>query len=202
MKSTFLLFLLLFNSLSEIRKNPNDFDSDLDTIAHKFIENIMDKEECEKQKRNADDLAEEIEKALKNEDDYNNEEKSQLKKLKKEAEALEDYIGTIGDTGNYFLNMNTFYLANGRIGASYFRIGNYNFCVDVVVVEIKDYKVYLFQNNTENNYFVEYNYKVSNTSKGSGKMGVNNHSMRNFYNNRENPKFKNVTVLGISCKEF
>ena len=101
MKSILLITsIFIFNSFV-LRESPNDFDYRLSDIVRKFKLEIMDKDECEKQKRAADALSDDINDAIKNTDEYNYDEIIELKKLEKEAEALEEFIAAVGNCGNY-----------------------------------------------------------------------------------------------------
>jgi hypothetical protein len=203
MKFTILITSILFFGLYNLNKKPNDFDSELSHIVHKFKEEIMDEDECEKQKQEAGDLVEDIEDALKMEDSYTSKEMSELKDLKKEAKALEGFIAAVGNCGNYIPNLDDFNLANRRVGASVVSVSKNEYCVDVISVTIDDYVAYLGENNSLKNYTVTYKWKALNAiNTGEGTMGLSKKSVRHIYDNREKPSQKKVTVFGITCKEF
>ena len=163
----------------------------------------MDKDECEKQKRAADDLSDDINDAIKNTDEYNYDEIIELKKLEKEAEALEEFIAAVGNCGNYIPSIKIFNLANKRVGASVVSIVKDKYCVDVISVTIGNHVAYLGENNSTNNYTITYKWKTPNAmNSGNGTMGLSALSVRHIYDNREKPIQKNISILGITCKEF
>ena len=90
MKVTLLFFsILLLFGFSSLKESPNDFDYKLSDIVRKFKSDIMDKDECENQKRAAGDLADDIEDAKKNVDEYNSDEIIELIQLEKGIFILE-----------------------------------------------------------------------------------------------------------------
>lgn len=203
MKLTILLTFFVIIDFSNIKKSPDYFDSELSNIVGKFKSDIMDKEECEKQKRAAEDLANEIEDAIKNVHDYNSSEIAELSKLQKEAEAVEEFIASVGNCGNYMSSLNNFDLANRRVGANVASVIKDKYCVDVISVSIGGYVAYLAQNNTSKIYDVSYMWKAPNKiNSGSGTMGLFKFSIRHIYDNRNNPSQKNVSVFGITCREY
>lgn len=203
MKYFILTFSVLLLGSSTHMKIPNDFDYELSQIVRKFKEEIMDEDECENQKNEAGDLAEDIEDAIKKEGDYTSDEINTLKKLKKEAQALEGFIAVVGNCGNYIPSLDDFNLANRRVGASVVGISKGVFCVDVISVSIDDYVAYLGENNSLKNYTVSYKWKAPNgMNTGEGTMGLSKKSVRHIYDNREKPSQKTVSVFGITCTEF
>ena len=201
-------FFILFSSVllfrfSNVIESPSDFDYKISDIARKFKEEIMNKDECEKQKREAHDLTERIEDAIKTENEYSSEEINTLKKLKKEAESLEDYIAEVGNCGNYIPTIENITIANRRVGGSISCIIKDKYCVDIISVTIGNYIAYIGENNSKKNYTVSYKWKAPiGMNTGSGTMGLTKGCVRNIYNNRERQNQKNITVYGISCIEF
>lgn len=200
--------LLLFTSIllfgfSSLKESPNDFDYKISDIVREFKSEIMDKDECEKQKKAVDDLANDIEDAIKNADEYNSDEIIELKKLKEEAKALEEFIAAVGNCGNYIPSIKNFNLANRRVGANVISIIKDKYCVDVISVSIGNYIAYLGENNSMKNYTVTYKWQVPNSmNTGNGTMGLSELSVRHVYDNREKPSQKNISIFGITCKEF
>lgn len=109
------LLLIIFSTFSNTKKGVPNFEYQLIEITRNFKEKIMDKDECEKLKREADDLGDEIELAMEMEEEYTPAEMAELKKLKIEAEAMEEYIGSVGNCGNYVPTIANFNLANKRV---------------------------------------------------------------------------------------
>lgn len=203
MKLILLIALGIFLGTPNLQETPADFDHDLSDIARKFRVEIMNEDECEKLKRAADDLVDEIEDAIEIEDEYTYDEILELKKLKKEAKALEKFIAAVGDCGNYMPSIEEFNLANRRVHARVSYVIKGKYCVDIVLVEIDDYVAYLAENNSSKNYTVSYKWNTLNRmNTGNGTMGLSNFSMRHIYNNRENTEQKNISVFGITCQEF
>ena len=203
MKIILLAVSTLILGISNIQETPSDFDYKLSDIAREFRNKIMNEDECENLKRDADDLIDEIEDAIEMEDEYSYDEIIELKKLKKEAEALEDFIASVGDCGNYIPSINDFYLANQRINANVSYVIKDKYCVDIIIVQIGDYVAYLAKNSMSKNYTVSYKWKVQNgMSSGNGTMGLTKQSVRHIYNNREEPTKKNILIYDINCKEF
>ena len=205
MKHSFLIsFFLLFGFLNS-KSNINNFEYQRTDIIQKFKQGIMDKSECENQKREAGYLAREIENAIEKEDNYTAPEISNLKTLKKEIEALEDYIAVVGNCGNNLLSLENFNLINRRVQGDVLNFGNQKFCIDITTVRIGNYIVYLAENNTLNNYTISYKWQGKHKkglSSGKGEMGLSQKSLRRIYDNRNQPLSKNISVYEISCKEF
>lgn len=203
MKLALLITTTLLFGSPFLRETPNDFDSKLSDIVRNFKVGIMDKDECEKQKRAADDLSDEIEDAIKEEDEHTPDELIKLEKLRKEAEALEAFIAVVGDCGNYIPSIDMFKLANRRVRANVAISTKDKYCIDIISVNIGDFVAYLGENNSSKNYTISYKWKSLNGLRtGSGTAGLLKHSVRHIYNNRENSKQKNVSILSITCQEF
>lgn len=201
MKVTLLFISILLLGFSSLKESPNDFEYKLSDIVRKFKSDIMDKDECEKQKRAADDLADDIKKAIQDED--NSDEIIELKKLEKEANALEEFIASVGNCGNYVPSIQNFNLANTRVGANIAIITKDKYCIDVISVSIGNYIAYLGENNSSKNYTVTCKWKTPNSmNAGNVTMGLPVLSVRHIYDNREKPIQKNISVFGITCKEF
>lgn len=203
MKLALLFTSILLFGFSSLKEGPNDFDYKLSDIVRKFKSDIMDRDECEKQKRAADDLADDIKKAIKNEDEDNSDEIIELKKLEKEANALEEFIASVGNCGNYVPSIQNFNLANRRVGANVAVIIKDKYCIDIISVSIGNYIAYLGENNSSKNYTVTCKWKTTNSmNTGNVTMGLPALSVRHIYDNREKPIQKNISVFGITCKEF
>lgn len=204
MKSILIIASLIFLGFSNfLQKTPSDFDYELSDIARNFRDEVMNEDECEKQKSAAEELADEIEDALDMQDEYNSDEIFELKKLKKEAEALESFIAAVGYCGGNILSIDAFNLANQRVNASVNYVIKDKYCVDVILVTIDDYVAYLAKNNYSKNYTVAYKWKAQNgMSTGNGRMGISKFGLRHIYNNREKTSQKDISVFGITCKEF
>jgi hypothetical protein len=203
MKLILILISIILFGFSNLNESPNDFDYKLSNIARKFRSEIMDRDECESLKREADKLAAEIEDAIKNTGKYSYEETIKFKTLIKEAEALRDFIASVGNCGNYIQSIENFKLANRRVGASVATVIESKYCIDIISVSIGNYVAYLGENNSTKNYTVTYKWKAENDmNRGNGTMGLTKLSVRHIYNNREKPNQKNIAVFGITCIEF
>jgi hypothetical protein len=203
MKILLLISAFLIFPIKEENKKYNDFDSDLTQIVNEFKKNIMDKDKCEKLYKKADYLADEIENSI--EDDDNSEyENNKLEELKKEVEAVEEFIGSVGNSANnMFVKMDLIYLANKRINSSIATIIKYKFCVDIITISINNYTTTLAFNKTNNNYTVTYKWKsISGINTGSGNMGLPANSIRHIYDNRKEPSQKNIIISSINCSTF
>jgi hypothetical protein len=203
MLKTILIFSIFLLGSSIINKSTNDFEAQLNLIVRDFKMGIMDIDECENQKRNAGDLSDEIENAIKMNEEYTIDEINNFIKLKSEAEALEEYIASVGGCGNYIPSIDNIKLANSRVGGSIANVSNGTFCVDIICVTIGNYISYLGENNSSKNYTVTYKWKTLNgMNTGKGTMGLSKLSVRHIYDNRENPSQKNISFYGITCVEF
>ena len=197
-------FLMILNTSTN--KSPEDFEYELSHIIREFKENVIDKDECEDLKRDADDLTDEIEEAINSEDEYTPDELSKLRILKKETEAIEDYISVVGNCGGNSLSIDNFYWANRMVNADIVTVSKNIFCVDVFKLTLGEFVVYLLKNNSQKNYKVKYNWETkSKMQSGSGEMGFANSlgvGVKSIYNNREYPENRNIKVFNITCKEF
>jgi hypothetical protein len=198
----FFIFMLLINFTIQ-KESPNDFEYALTNIVTKFKSEIMDKNECENLKYDTKRLIENIENALKKENEYTFEEITQLNLLKNETEALVEFIASVGNCGNYVPSIANFNIANRRVGAKVASLVKNRYCVDIISVSIGNYVAFLAENNSSNNYTVTYKYKGPNSSySGNGIIGLSKQSVRHIYDNRDKPKNKYISVLGITCKAF
>lgn len=203
MKILLLISAFLIFPIKEENKKYNDFDYDLTQIVNEFKTNIMDNDKCEKLYKKADYLADEIENSI--EDDNNSEyENNKLEELKKEVEAVEEFIGSVGNSANnMFVKMDLIYLANKRINSSIATIIKYNFCVDIIIISINNYTTTMAFNKTNNNYTVTYKWKsISGINTGSGNMGLPANSIRHIYDNRKEPSQKNINISSLNCSTF
>lgn len=205
MKYILLISTVLLFGFSNKKENLNNFDYKLSEIVDEFKQGIMIKSKCEDQKREANFLVEDIKKALKNEYNYSTVEMRSLNVLQKEAEALEQYIAVVGNCGGNILSSDNFYMINKKVGGSVLNTMNKKLCVDVISVKIGAYVTYLAENSSTKNYTIKYkwNGKVANgTNKGNGEAGMLKNSLRNIYDNRNQPLQKSISVYEIVCKEF
>lgn len=203
MKLALIIIPTILLQFSVLKENPIDFDQKLTDISRKLRLEIMDKDKCEKLKRDAASTTDEIEAAIKKTEKYSSAEIIKLKQLKKEAEALEYFIAAVGNCGNYIQSIEDFYLANRRVGATISTVIKGKYCIDFISVSIGEYVAFLGENNSTTNYTVTYQWKAINgLNTGNGKMGLPKLSMRHIYNNREKPSQKNISVYGITCNEF
>ncbi len=203
MKLYILISAFLMLSFSKENKNLNDYDSQLTQIVYEFKTNIMDKNKCEDLKRKAYYLSDEIQKTI--DDDQNSEyEKNKLVQLKKEVNAIEEFIGTVGNCGNnMFVKMDLIYLANSRINSSIATVVKDKFCAEILTISLNGYVATLASNDSSNDYTVSYKWKLSNaTNTGNGTMGLPSKSIRHIYDNRSNPASKRITIISVSCKSL
>jgi hypothetical protein len=200
MKITVLAFLITFLNLNLSHDRVSDFDNELSDITEKFIREIMNEDECEDLKNDAGDLAEDIEKAIQSENEFTFEEKNALRKLKKEATAIENFIGIVGDCGgNYIISVEDLNIAANRIDFN-INLINTKSCVEIITIEINNYIVYLAKNSSKINYSLSYNWKSQNgLTKANGKMGMFKQTIRSIYNNREKPKQKSIVFSNLIC---
>lgn len=191
-----LLYLIVGLSISP---SPSSFEAELNRIARDFYSSTLD--DCDNLKRKADYLSDDIEEALEEEEDYSTYEIGQLRQLLKEAEALEDYIGAVGGCGNYIPSISDFDLANRRVRASLFEIQSGQFCVQLILVELENFKTVMAYNNSSSNYKVSHQWQVPGSMRsGNGEMGLSKYSVRriqNFGVETSTPKFANVR-----CRPF
>jgi hypothetical protein len=198
----YLLFIFCFINFAfrSLNDYANDFDRKLSDIASDFKRDIFDVGKCVLLKNDAGDLSNDIETAM-NEDEVSETEKTKLKALKIEANALENYISAVGDFGTGYPTIDEFLLANKRVGGLIATISTDKFCMDIVSVTIGDYICYLAQNNTETTLSLSYKWKSSDGMQlGNGTMGVYGKSLRQMYSNRNKPSVKRVSFFGLTCK--
>ena len=199
----FLLIYIAFISLIEKKESGiNDYDSDLTRISNDFRENIFNEDECTNLKNDVNDVADEIEEDL-DADDYSTEEKQQLTLLLQEAEALKDYIACVGNCGNSIPSIEKFNLANRRVKGNVSIVILDKYCVDVISVTIGKYVCYLAENNTINNFTINYKWATPNgMHNGNGTMGLYGKSVRHIYDNRDKIEQTVITVSDITCAKF
>lgn len=204
MRILIIICVILSLSFKSIKETPSDFDSKISDIVSSFRQNIFNKSKCEQLRNEAEYVADEIEKALEDDDEeYSIEEKRELRTYKKEADALDGYIGAVGNSGNFIPRIADIRLANERVQGIVSGIPNNTFCIDIITISIGNYICYLAENNSTNGYRVNYKYKIPKSlNTGSGSFGVSAQSVRHIYDNREKPSQKKVTFYGITCTTF
>ena len=182
------------------KAGPHEFENRLTQIVTAFRNSIMDEGQCAIEKKAADNLADDIQEAIKQTDQYTDNEISDMKQLRREAVALEEYISAVGGCGIDYPSIQDFNLAINRVKASVVMMIKDKYCVDILYVTIGNYKVFLLQNTTVNTLTVVYQYKTaSGSNSGRGTIGLSNKSLRNFCSNRHNKALGSIVITGISC---
>lgn len=202
MKTLITAFFIIITYFSFAQVSPGDFDRELTKISQEFRAQIMDQDACEALRRTTDDISSKIGNALKKSDRYSESELNQLKELKTEANALEEFIAVISGSRVFSFSLKDFHLANKRVKATVSKIVNDKYCVDVIKIEIGNYSTFFAENTTDKNFQISYNWKVANGQSGNGSMGVELKSMRHIYNNRVSKIKQNISIINIDCKEF
>ena len=203
MKEIVILFSCLFLSFLGRSSTFSDFEYELNQVAGNFRQSVMDKDESERQMRQAGDLADEIQREINTNGKYTDDEISDLKYLKKSADALETYIGSVGGCANTIPTKEEFRIANQLVGGTVYNALKGKFCVDFISVSIDKYTVYLGENNTSEDFTVFYSWKVPDgKNRGNGSMGLSAGGLRHIYDNRENPNQKIISVYGVTCKKL
>lgn len=183
-------------------QSPEDFNRELSRIVGDFQEVIMDENECDDLKDEAEDIADEIEELLEKSENFSHEEISQLKQLKTEAENIEDFITVVAGVGNAFPKLTDFKEVNEKVGVQIFRLSQYEFCVDVLVIEIDEYRAYLVGNNSTKNVRLTINWKANNGSRsGKSEVGMVGNSIRHILDNRDD-SLEKLIIQSITCREF
>ena len=202
MKTLFTLFFLSFLIPCSGFQSPDDFNRNLSRIVGDFKEVIMDEDECDDLKDKAEDIADEIEELLEKSENFSPEEISQLKQLKTEAENIEDFIAVVAGVGNAFPKIVDFKQVNDKVRIDIYTLEKYDFCVDVQVAEIGDYRAYLVTNSSVNNLRLKINWKTANgASSGSSEVGMLGKSIRHILDNRDD-SLENLIIQSITCTEF
>jgi hypothetical protein len=203
MKTILLAIIVLSSGLPKVFDTPSDYERSLSNIAGQFRASIMDKDECENKMRDLSRLIDDIENDLDKDEEFSPDDITQLGQIKKKAEALKQYIGAVGHCGNTFPTIDQFNTANRMVGGDVAVVSQGKYCIDIITVTIDKYKVYLAQNNTYSNYTVSYQWKSPDgQSNGKGSMGLASKCVRPFYDNREEPSKKTITIFGVTCKAF
>jgi hypothetical protein len=199
-KYFFLLFCLPFLSFTSSHITTDDFDSQLNAVVTDFKQNIFDQQKCEAASQKAGTIADAIEEAM-NEEGLSKGDRKKLEELKKEAEALEDYILAIGGINDGFETVEKMNLANARVHGDISAVQKGDFCVDIISVSIGDFICYLAENNSSKIISVNYKWKgPDGTKSGSGTVKVFANSVHAMYSNRKDKDTKKVTFMGLTCK--
>ncbi len=202
MKTLITLYFLCFLIPCFGFQSPDDFNRDLSRIVGNFQEIIMDEDECDDLKDEAEDIADEIEELLEKSENFSPEEISQLKQLKTEAENIEDFIAVVAGVGNAFPKLTDFKEVNEKVGVQIFPLSQYEFCVDVLVIEIDEYRAYLVGNNSTKNVRLTINWKADNGSRsGKSEVGMAGNSIRHILDNRDD-SLEKLIIQSITCMEF
>lgn len=200
MKHLFLILFLPFFSFTSFHISTTDFDAQLEAVVADFKLNIFDSQKCEAASQKAGTISDAIEEAM-NEDGLDKSERKKLESLKKEADALEDYILAIGDIDGGFITIEKMNLANSRVKGNISSEQKGDFCVDIISVSIDEYICYLAENNGSKIISVNYKWKgPGGTKSGSGTVKVFANSVHAMYSNRKDKDVKKVTFMGLTCK--
>jgi hypothetical protein len=196
-----LLLCLPFFFLTSFTTSADDFDAQLNGVVADFKQNIFDQQKCEAASQKAGSISDAIEDAL-NEDGVDKGERKKLEGLKKEAEALEEYILAVSDVNAGFETVEKMNLANARVHGDISAEQKGDFCTDIISVSIGDFICYLAENNGSKIISVNYKWKgPDGTKSGSGTVSVFANSVHPMYNNRKDKEVKKVTFMGLVCKE-
>lgn len=200
MKHLSLLLCVTFFFFTSFRNSETDYNAELNAVVADFKLNIFDQQKCETASKKAGTIADAIEEAL-NEDGLDKGERKKLEALKKEAEALEDYILAIGDINGGFETVEKMNLANARVNGEIASVQKGDFCVDITSVTIGEYICYLAENNGSKIISVNYKWKgPAGAKSGSGTIKVFANSVHAMYSNRKDKEVKDVKFMGLTCK--
>ena len=203
MKTIISLFVLSMVLILFKYQEPDDFDRALSRIAEDFKKVIMDEDACEEVKDKAEDIANEIEELLEEPEAFSAEEISQLRQLKTEAEGIEDFIALVADVGSALPKFEDFNKANERIRTNLYYISKDEHCIDILVVEIDEYRAYIASNNSNKSFTLNFEWKTKDKSSfGKSKKGILTKTIRHMLDNRDGHAMNNLDFLNISCQEF
>tara|TARA_R110001606_G_scaffold288803_2_gene436917 strand:- start:24 stop:632 length:609 start_codon:yes stop_codon:yes gene_type:complete len=202
MKIIFTIFFLICVLPCSAFQSPSDLDRELMNIARDLKKLILDEDECEELKDKAEDIEDEIEELLEESEDFSPEEISELKQLKNLAANIQDFITVVAGVGNAFPKTIDFKQVNDKVRIDIYTLEKYDFCVDVQIAEIGDYRAYLVTNNSVNNVRLKINWKTANrASSGSSEVGMLGKSIRHILDNRDD-SLENLIIQSITCTEF
>ena len=145
MKIFLIYFIIVIFGWIRFKDSPSSYESKLSSIAIDFRNKIMEEYDCKNLMYYASRVADDIDNELKKED-YSTAEILEFKELKRKAEALEKYIGTVGGCGNNFPTIEEFNIANRLVGGNVANVVQGKFCVDFISVSIDKYIVYIAEN--------------------------------------------------------
>lgn len=201
----FILFVACVFILTHThaKTNPKQFDTTLNQIAEAFKEGILDYNECERLRNVTKDLVLDIEREVLQPSKYSTADMEELKQLKKDGDALERFMGVLGNCGHYYLTIEMFELANKRLkGTTQALMKNEN-CLQVIAYNIAGYQYLFFENTTEVQYKITYRWKEIDGFRygdGDGSLGILKSSITNIIDNRFNPQSK-FFLYDMVCKE-
>lgn len=193
MKTVILLASVFLLSYVPLLANPNtiQFDIQLNEFVVAFKNEILDLTACEKIRNEIKDLVLDIERESLQESKYESEDIIALKQLKKDGDALERFIGVLGNCGHYYLTIEMFELANIRFKGTYQIILQNDNNLNVIAYNIEGYQFLFFENNSEVQYRVHYKWKeIDGFKSGDGTLGILKSSITNIIDNRFNPEAK------------
>ncbi len=200
MKYLIILLSIPFFAFHTLHISSTDFDVQLNAVVTDFKLNIFDATKCEAASKRASDISDAIEEAM-NEDGVDKSERKKLEGLKKEAEALADYILAVGGINDGFETVEKMNLANSRVNGDISPVQKGDFCVDIISVTVGEYICYLAENNSSKIISVNFKWKgPSGTKSGSGTIKVFANSVHAMYNNRNDKEVNKVTFMGLNCK--
>ncbi len=126
-----------------------------------------------------------------------------LRNLKKETEALAQFVGIDSENRNYIPFTEQLFLANQRIGATIAYVSKDKHCVDIISINIGTYIAYVAENKSTRNYTVSYKWSSADGSTSAdGFMGLPSSRVRHIYNNRTNPIQRTIIFSELNCVEF
>ena len=202
--AVFILFSL--NSIKDpVVGKRVGYDSQLSSIARDFRTYILDEDRCEDLARDAEYLADELEDAIDDaeDDQVSAYELNELRRAKRQAEALADFIWVIGSIRSIPLPEEDMWIGKQLVGGDFFELANQSFCTKVIVYTLKDYVTYLAQNESAQNYTVKRTFLVSgHYASGRVNMGLPSRHVRPVWDNREELNQSGLQIKEAACIPF
>jgi hypothetical protein len=192
-----VLFSLVFTF-----EDTGKYRRELDSIYYRIEGSLLEKNDVEYLKSQAEEVLSGINYLLKNSNELILSDREKLSILKKETENVISFFYMIDNTSGLLENIE-FYRIVKKVGGIITSIPSNNTNVQVIKIQIGDYHALFLENLTKSTSFkVSYEFldRKYNVLTRSGEMGLIRRNVRHIANSRENENFHQLKFKSIVCE--
>lgn len=178
----------------------HDFDYNWSEILRN-ARSVWDESSLQNAENDCDDLVEEIDEYL-SDNEVSDYEARDLRELKKKADAMEDFIGSVLRGRSWPISIDNYSLCVSELGGSSSIISS-SHCLKVIKFEYDGFVSLLAFNEETTGYQMVCKYaQIGGSSSGQIKALVTKKSVRQMTDNRENKSVKSWKVVSMTCEAY